>query len=138
MAVKITKDMVWNFKNMLGSDNEKDLNIVYELFENRDVDDPETVENYNDILKELTEQVLPKNIIDKREVWVIKSKGEIVAMDNGKHSWKAKNHASSALSNHLATYTWRRNSKFLKIFKNILELKTFLLDNKILEIVQIK
>jgi len=71
----------------------------------------------------------------KKQVWVLRnSKGEILKMRSGKSSWRQRNHATTALINHFYLPYSERD----KIgFKSKVEVKDFLIENKLITVEQI-
>lgn len=71
----------------------------------------------------------------KKQVWVLKNaKGEILRMNSGKSSWGQKNHATTALINHIYFPYGEYNKTG---FKNRVEVKDYLLENKLIIVEQI-
>lgn len=55
------------------------------------------------------DQLIEESFVGKGpspKTWVIKWNGRIIRTSSGKSSWRQKQHASSALTNHLAGHWW--------------------------------
>lgn len=66
---------------------------------------------------------------DRKEVWVLKNRqGEVLRLSSGKSSWRKKNHASTALSNHINSILYRDDLQMAG-FRCTVDVKNFLIES---------
>jgi hypothetical protein len=140
MKNKISDEMVYGLKIMLSSKDKTDNTMALDILENRDTEDVDSVKNFESITETLVDKVLT-NEWRKNEVWVVKYRGEMIALRSGKSHWDSKGNASKALGHHFSSMFKYNSDVYLKaiisIFKDAKSFRKWLEDKKLIEIVKV-
>lgn len=144
----IEEDMVENISNMLKSPDEKTVNMIMTMLDNRDVTDHESENNYNKVLSMIIDK--NKSFINAYPLYVIKFKGKILNV-KGRDVFRYEDEAKKFLSYHLTSFIGSKDRhnfyydkidpyyKMLRrIFKSGIDMRNYVIKNKIFEIVQIQ
>ncbi len=138
----ITTDDIEKIQEMLLSNDYKDSQLALEMLNKRDRSDKETEECFDKIKYSLVDNIFLNYTQGEPTHYALKFKDEFLKI-NGKTVWKTKQGASSAVTNYLNFHT-DKIKNLANSFSNggkksdgIKNLKKWIMDNKIVEIIEI-
>lgn len=140
MPIEITKDQISSFRKMVLSEDEKDIEMAWDILKGRDQTDPESEKNYMTIFKDI--KIL--ELEEASEVWVIKFNGKVLLGNKDKVGFSSKQSASSnftMLLNNIHNHSYHHSQDEIghhiqNKFKTITEFKRWLVKEKVVEFVQ--